>query len=563
MAEPHASTQPLDAQRHRTIRSATTVLLSLGLFMALSRLLVPTVMWPWGWSTVAVTGVASVFYAVAYWQNEKYHHTIAGRILMVGIIIGSIGIVVTPGALDPQSGYAAILNNVLVTAFVLSWRAGAVVAFADAAMLAWMAAIHTAYGEQGFVQDLTLLAIISTLTLLFAANSEYNRRRSREAQAELNDNISDISALLDNCPDALLTLARDGTIIRRNGVAQAMAKQYFGATADTGASLADVFGPEGWGTIESMNKDFATVESVSRDVKLELQGKEEWFQIYLRQIDHPDGRMVAQIRNITEARHQEMRERTAYRDRIDLQKLKEIDQFRTRLLNMASHEMRTPMTPLRLQLGVLERRMADVMDDRTKQSFETIKRNVSRLNMLLDDLLDVSKLQAQELHLKLEPLQVDEMVRNECEVYRALAEAKGLRLEVKASTGAQVKADPHRLAQVFSNLLSNAIKYASKTIQVKASRGDAEIMVEVRDDGAGFAPDQRHGLWEPFRQIQEGEDQKDGTGLGLYICKGIVENHGGRIWASSAGPGRGASFSFALPLHTSLKYEGEAMTSHE
>ncbi len=563
MARQPVAYEANEAVRQRFLAAAITILLAITLFVAIGPALAPMVEFPWNPLIGLATGLAALPYGVAYWHNREGRTLSASRWLVAGVLIGSLAPILIPGGIGEIRSFAFISFNILIAAFVLSWRAGAVLAGADVLALLGLAAARPQYAAGPFTEDLVLVGIFAALSLTFAAFSEYNWRANRASQEALALTVSDLKAMLDNGPDAMLNIRADGEILRLNGVAKDWVQSHFHRDAVPGDLVPDIIGPAAWAQVAPLAGEAMRSGGVSSEMTFHGRRGPVWLQIHLRHIEGTDDCFAAQIRNATQGRQIELRERAAYRDRIELEKLRDIDRFRTRLLNTASHEMRTPMTPLRLQLGVLERRLGSAMDERAQHSFATIKRNIGRLTMLLDDLLDVSKLEANELHLKPVSVDVDKMVTSECEVYRAMAKARGLRLTVQSHVHAEVRADPHRLAQVFSNLLSNAIKYARSEVTVTSSRQDGEVFVEVHDDGTGFNPARADGLWEPFMQIQDGDRQREGTGLGLYICKGIIEHHGGRIWATSEGIGKGARFTFALPLHASLKYEGAPMVVHE
>lgn len=562
-----ATARPFDpdliAVRQRFLRTALAVLLGLTVSITLAPLAWPSGPWTWGGGVMAVTAVSAAVYLFAMWRNSSGHIEEATKWMALGITIGVLGPVFVFSGQEVARSYSFVTISILIVAFTWSWRAGAGVGIVNGTALVVVALTRPGYAADAFFEDIVILATFSGLILTFAAYNEANQRSAIANGDELRHTVSDLRALLDNSPDAMLTVRSDGEILRLNGVAQSWARELSVAHLAAGDNLRALIGDNLWAQVDGLMEEAATDESASAE--FEYPGPEGalWFKIHFRRIEASADTYAVQLRDTTDSRKAAEQELEGYRNRLELDKLRELDSFRTRLLNIASHEMRTPMTPLRLQLGILERRLGADMDERTKHSFSTIKRNVVRLTMLLDDLLDVAKLESDELQLKLESTSVDRLVGGEAEVYRAMAESQGLRLLIDSHVAAEVDADPQRLAQVFSNLLSNAIKYARSEIRVTARRQGEEAIVEVTDDGAGFPPGVEKGLWEPFIQVQPGDQQQDGTGLGLYICRGIIERHGGRIWAESAGPGHGACFAFSLPLRASLKYEGEPIVVHE
>src|SRR5205807_1021797 len=179
----------------------------------------------------------------------------------------------------------------------------------------------------------------------------------------------------------------------------------------------------------------------------------------------------------------------------------------------------------------------------------TIERNAERLQLLIEDLLVISELESGrvQLHLQVVPLRaaIDKVIED----LRSRAESKEAQL-VNEAADVNVQADPNRLAQVLGNLVDNAIKYggARGTVTIGGrSTSPQEVEIFVRDDGPGIPPESIERVFERFYRVDKARSREQGgTGLGLSIVKHIIQNHGGRIWASSE-PGRGATFFFNLP----------------
>lgn len=234
----------------------------------------------------------------------------------------------------------------------------------------------------------------------------------------------------------------------------------------------------------------------------------------------------------------------------EVRHLREQTEFKTNFLRTAAHELATPMTPILLQLRVLR----DLADKRPQapegRATAILQRNVDRLQALVHDLLDSARLQSNRLRLNVSPVDLGRIVHDVLESYQGPATASGVTLRSEPTGDLHLAADPHRLAQVFDNLLSNALKFTpSGGAVVVRLRGLADaVEVAVSDTGCGFTAQQAPRLFQPFSQLHDPmESMTQGSGLGLYICKGIVEQHGGRIEGESDGPGRGATFTVTLP----------------
>ena len=239
------------------------------------------------------------------------------------------------------------------------------------------------------------------------------------------------------------------------------------------------------------------------------------------------------------------------------EQLKIHDKMQKEFINIAAHELRTPIQPiiglsevLRSKKGSHSIVAIESQKQMHDQYLDVIIRNAKRLGRLTQDILDITKIESQSLTLNKEKFNLSQSVSDAVEDYRnQLAkentDGKNLKLEIISNKEALwVYADKTRIHQVLSNLLSNAIKFTKEgTISVMAERKDNEILVSVSDVGTGIHPEVLPKLFTKFTTKSD-----TGTGLGLYISKSIVEAHGGRIWGKNNGDDRGAAFTFTLPL---------------
>ena len=229
--------------------------------------------------------------------------------------------------------------------------------------------------------------------------------------------------------------------------------------------------------------------------------------------------------------------------------LKVHDKMQNEFINIASHEMKTPTQSI---LGY-----AELLEDSCKKSeeVEAIKRNAERLQKLATNLLDVTRIESQTLKLRKETVNINEKIANVKKDFENqsphLRTVKILLVEPVEKNPIYVLADRVRLYEVFANLLSNAIKFtqtgtisiSTDIIRSNIKNNTDEVIIRVRDTGAGIHPEIQPRLFTKFATRSD-----RGTGLGLFISKGIVEAHGGRIWAENNSDGKGATFSFTLPL---------------
>lgn len=233
-----------------------------------------------------------------------------------------------------------------------------------------------------------------------------------------------------------------------------------------------------------------------------------------------------------------------------LTRLREFDRLKDEFIAIVSHELRTPLTSVYGAAMTLENHELD--DERKRALLEIISTEAARLSRLLDDILWVSRLdsgRARPYITRLEPLQLAQDVVDATRTHLP----HGLSVELQHdSESPDVAADPDKLRQVLVNLVENAVKYSREgTIEVRLARGsDGTLRFSVRDEGPGIPPSQRERIFEKFYRLDPNMTQGvGGTGLGLYICRELIQSMGGEIWVDSE-PGRGSTFQFELPVAT-------------
>jgi signal transduction histidine kinase len=226
--------------------------------------------------------------------------------------------------------------------------------------------------------------------------------------------------------------------------------------------------------------------------------------------------------------------------------------MRDEFVAIASHELRTPITAIKATAQILLRRL-DCGDIETLQvidRLETVNAMSDRLNLLIADLLDVTRLRTGQLQLRPQPLDLAHLVQAVVDEQRVqLGSHYPMSLRILGELPA-VTADPYRLQQVLSNVLQNAVKYSPDGGQVEVRlRGQTRgVLVTVSDHGIGLPPEAVESIFEPFGRASNAQQrQLPGMGLGLYITRQIIELHGGRIWAESSGEGQGTLVSLWLP----------------
>mgnify|MGYP000167905047 FL=1 len=230
------------------------------------------------------------------------------------------------------------------------------------------------------------------------------------------------------------------------------------------------------------------------------------------------------------------------------ERLKELDKLKSDFVSMVSHELKTPLAAMRTSAQVLN--MRDAGEKTKREMLDIILRNIDRQTNLVNDLLDLSRIESGRMELKIGSVPLDSVIADSIESVKQAAMEKGIKLDVDLPEGiSPVKGDREKLTQVITNLLTNAIKFTPRSgeISIKAHDLDGQVEVKVRDTGIGIAPEDLDMVFEKFYQVDSTSTREaGGTGLGLAICKGIIEAHNGRIWAESE-LGKGSTFIFWLP----------------
>jgi signal transduction histidine kinase/CheY-like chemotaxis protein len=251
----------------------------------------------------------------------------------------------------------------------------------------------------------------------------------------------------------------------------------------------------------------------------------------------------------------------------------EADAAKSAFLSTVSHELRTPLTSVLGFAKIIKKRLDDRIfplvpteDGKIAHTVRQIGDNLDvvvsegeRLTKLIDDVLDLAKIEAGKFEWQMDAVTIPDVIDHATAATSSLFEQKGLRLVRQIDEGLPgVTGDRDRLIQVVINLISNAVKFTeSGSITCRARRDHDEVIVSVVDTGVGIAPADQVKVFERFKQVGDTlTDKPKGTGLGLPICREIVEHHGGRIWVESL-PGRGSTFAFSLPVADAVSETGQ------
>ena len=272
---------------------------------------------------------------------------------------------------------------------------------------------------------------------------------------------------------------------------------------------------------------------------------------------------VVAFRDITERKQAEREHLARLEKDREIHRLQEEAAFKTLFINSAAHELRTPLTPLKLHLHVLRGEKRGGLNEEQRRITAILGRNLDRLGHLVEDVLDVGRLQAGRIHLDVEEVQLDRVVHEAVEAFQEVAVRNGVAMECQAVPGLKATADAKRLTQIMFNLLDNALKFTPKGGRLTVTlHTDAQGMavVEVRDTGMGLTMEDMAKLFHPFSQAHDPMEQtRSGSGLGLYISRGLAELHGGTLEAASDGRAKGSTFTLRIPL--AAQVQAVAVTS--
>lgn len=231
----------------------------------------------------------------------------------------------------------------------------------------------------------------------------------------------------------------------------------------------------------------------------------------------------------------------------DVTQVKELERRKDDFISVASHELKTPLSSMKLFIEILLKRLQKVGETQERVYVEKLKQQADRLQMLVNDLLDVSRISNGKLQLSTERFLLNELIEDVTNEIRLVTSHL---IEVKAEEQVYVFADKYRIYQVITNFLTNAVKYspANKKIIVSVSKKNSKAVVSVKDFGKGIPKSDQQKVFERFYQVSGGKDGSgSGLGIGLYISKEIIDRHGGMISIKS-NKGKGSTFSFNLPV---------------
>ncbi|HEY9681880.1 MAG TPA: PAS domain S-box protein, partial [Oculatellaceae cyanobacterium] len=368
---------------------------------------------------------------------------------------------------------------------------------------------------------------------MFCVAHDISQRKAAEEAIKANERR--IRQIIENMLAGLMILTRDGIIESINPASERM----FGYRAEEliGHHIMTCFHDSKLFSVESeadrdnfmetlMNSSYNRIGELDALKKI---GEPFPIEISLGDLETADGpKLLANILDVSERR--------------------EVERLKKEFVSTVSHELRTPLTSIRGSLTLLSVGAMGALPEQVKKVVGIAERNTIRLITLINDILDIEKLESGKLDMVFDTISVSNVLERSSESVKAFAEQNGIKLELVPSA-AQVYADGDRLVQVLVNLVSNAVKFSPKgeTVTVSVEEIPNWIEVKVVDRGRGIPEKFKGLLFQRFQQVEASDaKKKGGTGLGLAICKGIIEAHGGTIGVESE-EGKGSCFWFRIP----------------
>ncbi|MCP9471634.1 MAG: ATP-binding protein [Nitrospira sp.] len=304
----------------------------------------------------------------------------------------------------------------------------------------------------------------------------------------------------------------------------------------------------------------ASVEPTTRDEVGQLTLVFSQMTEALRERDAQVKQAYQDLEQLNQSLEQRVLQRTSELQAAN-EKLKELDHLKSTFVSVVSHELRTPMTSIKGYIENLLDGLAGELTDKQTRSLERVKHNIDRLTRMINELLDLSKIEAGRLELHLAPIDIVDLVEDVVENHRATARQKSILLRAALHAPLpMVRGDTDKLHRVLINLVHNAIKFTPEGGEILVevgTRGDDFVQVTVIDSGNGIPPDELDKIFDKFYWSKSAPVEARGAGLGLPIAKNLVELHGGVMWVEST-VGKGSRFSFTIPVARLFSHESDS-----
>jgi PAS domain S-box-containing protein len=373
----------------------------------------------------------------------------------------------------------------------------------------------------------------------------------KQTEEKLQNSERYYRSLIQNALDAMVVIGRDGIIDYGSPAIEPV----------RGYKPEEIVGTNGFSEVhpEDMPKAIKVYNELMRNpgasvrTEVRVRHKDDSWRIVeaiaRNLLDDPIvAGIIVNYRDVTEHRKAAEELEELYRQERDLRQQLEMEmKRRVEFTRALAHELKTPLTPMLISSQVLA---SELKEEPLLSLARNLSRGASNMNSRIDELLDLARGEIGMLQIKVETLDTSQLLREVAEYVSPVASSRGqsLILELPDSLPL-VRADNVRLRQIVLNLLNNASNYTPEggRITLRAGRKDANLIVEVEDNGPGIAEEEQQHMFEPYHRMEVAGERLSGLGLGLTLCKTLVDLHGGQIWVKSR-VGEGSTFSFSLPL---------------
>jgi len=366
--------------------------------------------------------------------------------------------------------------------------------------------------------------------------------RNISEQQKALEKQATLAAIIDTSDDCILSKTLDGNITSWNKAAERM----FGYTEKEvlGKHISLIIPPE------RLSEEHYIISEVSKGNKIDhfqtirkaRDGRQVAISLSVSPIVDENGKVIGAskiARDIGEQLAVQAENARLYEE------VKRLNDKKDEFIGLASHELKTPLTGIQGYLQILDRM---ITEEKPRQFLIKAQSQVKKLNTLVEDLLDVSKIEAGKLQMSVELFDIRSLLEDVIEMIAFSNSSFNITLDTTFEN-LMVTGDPNRIEQVVINLLTNSVRYSSgeKQVIVRLTADGNEVRVSVQDFGMGIAAEQLEHIFARFYRVDNQASGISGLGIGLYLSHEIVTRHGGRIWAESE-PGKGSTFNFVLPL---------------
>lgn len=363
-------------------------------------------------------------------------------------------------------------------------------------------------------------------------------RAEIEERERIESVLRQLAAIVESSLDAIISTDLDGTILSWNAGAEAV--YGYRATEAIGYKLQQLLTP-------------SDPEVVQRFLGDRLRNDDDPRQVIHQRKDGRAIEVFLTVSPVRDAAGQTVGVSTIARD---ISERRAVERLKDEFVSIVSHELRTPLTSIRGSLGLLLSGKLGALSEQGQRFLEIAINNTDRLVRLIEDILDLERLESGQVALELQPHLLADLMREAIEIVQPVADKTEVKI-VPEFLSVTLQVDGDRLVQAMVNLLSNAVKFSPNGSQVQLRATYApeppaeatEVVVAIIDRGRGIPPDKLETIFGRFQQVDASDArQKGGTGLGLAICQSIIEQHRGRLWVESV-QGEGSTFYFSLPLN--------------